>query len=168
MAPFEVQTCCVFTLASLRCTGNQRVLLPGCHFIYYGHSSGCPHCEKKVAKNPSAAVWLLPCQPCFALIHTAILQLTAVLSWSGMAGCSVPCNVHPVGEQGGLSQMCLATACQDKVLMDAQPDATPQPLPALAPGCPSLVASSLALHLCSAKQHCPRSPQLHPCFRAFS
>lgn len=149
---FEVQACCVFTLASLRCTGNQRALLPGCRFIYYGHSSGCPRCEKKVTKPLSAAVRLQPCQPCSALIPAGVLQLRAALSRRRMVACSVPHDARPVQEQGGLSQTCPATLCQEKLLMDTQPNARLQALPALAPGCPSLVASSLDLHLSSAKQ----------------
>lgn len=88
----------MFTLASLRCTGNQRALLPGCRFIYYGHGLGCPHCEMKVAKTPSAAAQFLPCQLCSALIHTAILELGAILSWSKTAGFLVLCKDHPVRE----------------------------------------------------------------------
>lgn len=144
----------MFTLASLRCTGNQRALLPGCHLIYYGHSLGYPRCEMKVAKTPSAAAQLLPCQPCSALIHTAVLELRAALSWMLRAVQRPSCP--------GVEWLFPDVSHQEKLLMDAQANVTSQSLPVLTPGCPSLVLSSLLFTsaLQNSSEHCPRSPQL--------
>lgn len=150
MGPFEVQACCVFTLASLRCTGNQRAPLPGCCFIYYGHSSGCPHCKKKAAKTSSTAAWLLLCQPCSALIHTAILWLREVLS---------------LERDGGVLSATRWLYCLRLVwlipdvyshtmpgeMADGQPAQCYATLIICTSRCPGLVASSLTFHLCFAK-----------------